>query len=153
MRLESLVVAGEGSLREFKEQLPPAGEGARKVMKTVAAFANGQGGTVLFGVTNDGEVVGVEADRQRTSPVDRLTNLIRNWVQPLPPFEVELLPVPDHEDRVVVVVVVEPGTTPPYGAGTTAERLVYYIRRGATSFAATPDEVRRLARDVDGQLR
>jgi hypothetical protein len=31
-------------------------------MKTVAAFGNGQGGTLLIGVNDDGEVLGLEGD-------------------------------------------------------------------------------------------
>jgi hypothetical protein len=56
-RVEMLISHGEQATIEFKRQLPgndPAG-----VMKTVAAFANGVGGSILFGVEDDGEIVGI----------------------------------------------------------------------------------------------
>ena len=40
-------------------------------MKTVAAFANSQGGTLLIGVGDDGEVIGLEPDYHSLGGVDR----------------------------------------------------------------------------------
>jgi predicted HTH transcriptional regulator len=41
------------------------------IMKTVAAFANSQGGTLLIGVADDGEVLGLEPDYHSLGGVDR----------------------------------------------------------------------------------
>src|SRR5712692_4186527 len=52
-RLESLVSAGERQLVEFKRQIPKEDETKAKIMKTVCAFANGQGGSLLIGVDDE----------------------------------------------------------------------------------------------------
>jgi len=145
-RLEALVSAGEGPSTEFKATLPPRPQdraGIRKALKTVAAFANAEGGTILFGVTDDGAVVGVERER---GIEERLSNLVQSWVSPLPPYHVEVLPLEDRDDRAIYAVIVDQGDRPPYGCGTEPSELVYCVRRGATTFPIDADEVRALAR-------
>ena len=118
----------------------------------MAAFANGDGGTILFGVTDDGTAVGVE---RAQGVEERLSNLVQSWVSPLPPYHVELLPIEGRDDRAVYAVVVDQGDRPPYGCGTEPSDLVYYVRRGATTFPIDADEVRALARSrppADGTL-
>jgi predicted HTH transcriptional regulator len=68
--LQLLINAGEGPQVEFKAQLPDGNDNAarRTMLKTVAAFASGDGGTILFGVNDDGTVTGLDpatVDRQR----------------------------------------------------------------------------------------
>jgi predicted HTH transcriptional regulator len=41
------------------------------ILKTVAAFANSQGGTLLIGVADDGEILGLEHDYQTLGGADR----------------------------------------------------------------------------------
>lgn len=41
------------------------------IVKTVAAFANSQGGTLLIGVADDGEVLGLEPDYNSLGGADR----------------------------------------------------------------------------------
>lgn len=45
-----LIAAGEGPYVEFKQEIPSTGDSRRKVLKTIAAFASGEGGTLLFGI-------------------------------------------------------------------------------------------------------
>jgi len=53
--LAALIQAGESDTVEFKQS---TGE-TREIVETVSAFANTQGGTILIGVTNAGEVPGL----------------------------------------------------------------------------------------------
>jgi hypothetical protein len=59
--ISSLASQGEGQHLEYKEKLPDTKEQKRTTFKTVVAFAfaNGAGGTVLFGVNDNGEIVGL----------------------------------------------------------------------------------------------
>jgi hypothetical protein len=137
-RVEVLISGGERATVEFKRQLP--GEDPRGVMKTVAAFANGAGGTILFGVENDGEIVGVGDDGGGEGR-DRLTSLVSEWVRPLPSFECESVEV---RRRGVLALAVEPGEHVPYGVGTSDRAVRYYVRRAANTFPASPADVRAL---------
>lgn len=143
-RLQALVIVGEDATTEFKEQLPEkTEESRRKTMKTVAAFANGAGGRILFGITNDGVVSGLP-NAEVPEGRDTIAQLVKSWVSPLPDFELETLPVADEQGRSVIGLMIDAGERRPYGAGTAPESIVYYVRRGATTFAVMPDEVRNL---------
>lgn len=133
--VQALISAGEGISTEFKRQLP---EGKPDpVMKTIAAFANGQGGTIVFGVDDDGQPVGL-TDKDLNAARDRMTNLINHWVRPRVNFHPETVLV---NTATLLLVRVTAGTTPPYGIGTSDDKVVYYIRRAATTFPATPADV------------
>ena len=75
--LEDMIAEGESDELEFKFTLRwDVKEGAvnkkleEVIMKTVAAFANSQGGTLLIGVSDDGDVLGLEPDYQSLGGVD-----------------------------------------------------------------------------------
>lgn len=131
-----LISGGERAGVEFKRQLP--GSDPHGVMKTVAAFANGVGGALLFGVEDHGRVVGL-GDEYTRKNVDRLTNLISDWVRPLPDFELEMIEVAGAG---VIAVNVASGGEAPYGIGANERDIHYYVRRAGTTFPATPADVR-----------
>jgi len=71
MTLEELIADGEDDEMEFKSSLrwDTKQKTVNKkleqvILKTVAAFGNGQGGTLLIGVQDDGEILGLDADFQ-----------------------------------------------------------------------------------------
>lgn len=144
----ALVTGGEGETVEFKSVLPEPGAKLReKVCQTIAAFANADGGHVLFGINDDGCVVGIgDVDAQKS--YDTVTQFISSIVTPLPRFTVHGVTVEmDSENggsALVLVVAVEAGTQPPYGVN--PANPSYFIRRGATTFPASSDQVRALAR-------
>jgi len=137
-QVEQLRVRGEGYTVEFKEELP-IDHNKDKMLKTVAGFANGDGGVILFGIENGtGVLKGLHADPAKES--DRLTNMVRNVLVPEPPFRVDHAVV---NGRLVIALFVETGNRPPYGLY--PEKPEFYVRRGATTFRARQDEVRALA--------
>lgn len=76
--LDELIAEGESDELEFKSTLRwDVKEGTINkkledvIMKTVAAFANSQGGTLLVGVADDGEVLGLEPDFHSLGNGDR----------------------------------------------------------------------------------
>ncbi len=69
-RITDMITAGEGDSIEFKSTLRwdiragktnPAIE--RSCLKTISAFMNSQGGTLLIGVRDDGSIEGIETDK------------------------------------------------------------------------------------------
>jgi len=76
--IEELIAEGESDELEFKSTLRwdlVQGMLNKKleevIMKTVAAFANSEGGTLLIGVSDDGEILGLEHDYQSLGGADR----------------------------------------------------------------------------------
>jgi len=142
--IEALVAAGEGPEIEFKEQVPRDQVGRKKVCRTLAAFANGCGGHLLFGVNDDGRIVGVgvSADRGIPSDKDTVTRWITDLVVPHLAFSLDI--VETEGGLAVLYVEVQEGVSPPYGVD--PANPSYYIRRGATTFPASADDVRTIAR-------
>ena len=141
--IQALLVQGEGQQVEFKRQLPEdTAESKRTVFKTVAAFANGYGGSIVFGVEKDEATVcglnGIDPLTER----DRLAQLVRSIVTPAPAVEVRQY---DLDGKTLLVLSVKAGTNPPYGItlpGKKDKPVEFYVRRDATTFPATADELR-----------
>jgi hypothetical protein len=137
-RLEVLVASREQQQVEFKVQLPRDDETKSKVMKTVCAFANGQGGSLLIGVDDDRNLVGLDegsVDRLR----DQLTQVISSWVEPWPDGTFNVLPIADS-NKVVLELWVNEGTAL-HGCGRPGEVRTAYVRHHGTTEKATLAEI------------
>jgi ATP-dependent DNA helicase RecG len=122
--LETLIRAGEGERTEFKAQWSDT------ALETLAAFANGRGGTLLVGVDDDGRVIGWQGNEQDLrATTDRIANALR--IQPS--LEVRVL----SGERVLVIDVSPSGTPIAY-------RGRYYRRIGNTTRQIPPEELGRL---------
>ncbi|MCX4745197.1 ATP-binding protein [Kitasatospora sp. NBC_01287] len=141
--VEALIASGEGPQLEFKEMLPTKEN--RRTLKTVAAFANGDGGAIVFGIHRDEVTLpGLSEDKPSTQMRDELTNLVRSSVQPTPDFDIkEYRP----GNKLVFVLEVQPGQNGPYGLVNPRERdkqPEYFVRRGANTYPAQPGELRAI---------
>jgi predicted HTH transcriptional regulator len=141
--IQTLLSQGEGQRVEFKSQLPrDSDDSKRTVFKTVAAFANGQGGSIVFGVERDEATVCGLDDFDHLKERDRLAQLARSIVTPAPAIEVRQY---DVGGKMLLVLAVEPGSNPPYGItlpGKKDKPVEFYVRRDATTFPARPEEIR-----------
>lgn len=140
-RVRALLAQGEGPRVEFKRQLPgDTNDLVRKVLKTVAAFATGTGGDIVFGIDPDElTLLGVD-DADDHSGRDRIGNLIRRRVVPTPEFQVQVVAVGAAK---MLVLGIQAGPSAPYGLQFQPDQQVeYYVRRGASTYSATQAEVR-----------
>ncbi|MEG0265959.1 MAG: ATP-binding protein [Erysipelotrichaceae bacterium] len=105
---EEEILAGETDNIEFKVDIPPKSE---KYMKTVVAFANGNGGKLVFGVENNTcQVVGFEKD-EIFQKMDAITNAIFDSCEPKITPNVAIQEV---EGKAIIVVEIIPGMQRPY---------------------------------------
>lgn len=140
---EALLATGESASVEYKLVVPDSrdDEAKRKVFKTVAAFANGDGGTILFGVDDDINPVGLE---QVAKEEVRLNDLVRAIVTPDPGFTTQRVTV---DGKQILLLRVDGGKEGPYGIRLgSSDHVQYYVRRNGSSYPATAGEVRALAR-------
>ncbi len=106
--LEDLIAEGESDELEFKSTLRwDLNEGTVNkkledvIIKTIAAFANSDGGSVLIGVDDDGKVLGLDPDYNSLTTADRdsfelhLRNLLRQQFGPA--FTMSKISVKFHE--------------------------------------------------------
>jgi predicted HTH transcriptional regulator len=139
-----LIAYGEGPQVEFKcvvKGTQRDDDYHRKICRTVAPFANEVGGHIIFGVADDGAVVGVDtASRTLQELRDDVTRFIADMVDPLPTFRVDCITL---SDKPLLVVRVEKGPHTPYGVDKV--KPTFYVRRGATTFPASVQQVHSLA--------
>jgi len=135
-----LIAAGEGQTVEFKQtarinnhtgERDPVME--QMVIRSVAGFMNAEGGTLLIGVADDGEVRGVEPDYKTLSRKQDpdgfalwLTGLLDNVLGPAAASKVSVS-FDELGTGTVCRVDVEPGASPAFarGAKGTAD---FYVR-------------------------
>ena len=106
-------------------------------LKSVSAFANTQGGTLLFGVANDGALVGL-ADAQGDS--EFISETIKMQMDPVPEIDLTL-----HEEsgKRFVVVEIKAGSETPYYTFVKGHRDAF-IRIGNESVRADAIQLKRL---------
>jgi predicted HTH transcriptional regulator len=89
----SLIASGESSTVEFTSGVPTERDERGNVARTVAGFANGDGGWILMGVNNAGELVGVRPEDATAAAPDTVTRWISDRVSPLPEFTIATVPL------------------------------------------------------------
>ena len=134
--LATLISTGEAAQLEFKREAPATSASKQTMLKTISAFANADGGTILIGVDDDGTMVGI---RDAPAQKDRISNIINDSVHPAPIYDIECIHV---ENVDVLRVTTQPGPDAPYGVRLSGKTISYYVRRSGTTFPAEPNQVR-----------
>jgi len=134
--ISALVNQGEGEQLEYKVKLPDTRDEKRTTFKTVAAFANGEGGTVLFGVSDGEGVAGLPGrlPEQRR----RLTDMLHALIHPQPHFRIADYSIGGKN---LLVLRVPPNNGQIFALTLDAERPEYYVRRDGTTFPARPEDL------------
>ena len=137
MTVEEMVL-GESKNVEFKESLP---SNAEHYLKTLVAFANTQGGSLLLGVEDQTrQVVGVD-ENTLFQTIDRIANAASDACEPQIVPEIEPYTL---DGRTVIVVTVAPGPNRPYYLKAKGAEKGTYIRVAGTSRPASPEKLREL---------
>ena len=105
--------------------------------KSVSAFANTSGGVLIFGISDDGNIIGL-ADPERDA--EKISEIIKSRLDPIPEFTLRFY---EEEGKTLVVLDICKGEETPYyysGDGV----LEAYIRVGNESVKATSTELKRL---------
>ncbi|MDE5921042.1 MAG: putative DNA binding domain-containing protein [Paramuribaculum sp.] len=106
-------------------------------LKSVSAFANGLGGSLFFGIDDDGVVRGLD-DVQHVC--ETISNKIRDYMDPLP--EVDLIPRVADGLHILQLKVKSGHYTPYYYVGD-GQRIAF-VRVGDESIPATAEQMVRL---------
>lgn len=150
--VEVLVDQGETTTIEFKATLRINLHTREKdprmelsVLKTIAAFLNSSGGTLVIGVMDDGNPVGIEIDGflNEDKMALHLVNLLRDRMGPQHMMYIH--PRFDDYQRVRVMVVdCRPGKSPVFVKDGQQER--FYVRTGASSTELSPSQTQSFVR-------
>ena len=113
---------------EFKAEV------ARTFLKTVSAYANYNNGEIIFGIDDNGDLVGIERAKDESL---RIENMINDSIVPVPDFKIE---VKEVGDKTIVVLEVKKGKDTPYYYQGKA-----YKRSDTSTVEVDRFELRRLA--------
>lgn len=120
--IKNLINQGEHQKLDFKFEISDA----KKIARTLSAFSNTDGGTLLIGVKDNGAIAGVHSDEEYYM-IESASQL---YCKPEVPFDVKKW---DMGDKSVLEIVVPKNTT-------------------ATSYAKTDDGWRAFIRQADQNL-
>lgn len=114
--------------------------------KEVIAFANTDGGTIYIGIDDNGNAVGItDVDETYT----RITNGIRDAIQP----DVTMFIKYTLQDNQVVKISIGEGSYKPYYLKSKGLKPSgVYIRQGTSSVQASPEQIRRMIKESDGDV-
>ena len=130
--IHALIAEGEHQQQDFKFEISDA----RKIAKTLSAFANTNGGRLLIGVKDNGKIAGVRSEEEKYMIEARRTNLLRcrKWNNSLQTYIVE-------GRQVLVATIEETPHKPVYAKDETGKPLAY-LRIKDENILATPIHLR-----------
>lgn len=142
--LLELIANGENSGVEFKrDDVHPD-----DLAKEISAFLNLEGGYILLGIEDDGEISGLTRDKKEVE--EWIMNVCRNNIQPpvIPYWESVAI---DQSKNIGIISLPDDSPDKPYKARR-GNAWVTFVRVGSTSREATRDEEARLFQ-ASGLLR
>ena len=133
MELENLIA--ECTAYDFKLMLEE--KKPKSWLKSVSAFANGLGGSLFFGVDNDGILKGLDNVQY---VCETISSKIRDYMDPLPDVEM----IPHRIDNLdILQLKINTGSYTPYYYVGDGQRIAF-VRIGEESLPATAEQMLRL---------
>lgn len=105
MNLKDLI--GETTEYDKKEMLET--KDPKSWLKSVSAFANGNGGKLLFGIDNNDNILGLSTYKEDS---EKISEIIKNHMDPIPKFNLYFEPINKTES--VIILDIEKGNETPY---------------------------------------
>ena len=133
MELENLIA--ECTAYDFKLMLEE--KKPKSWLKSVSAFANGLGGSLFFGIDDDGILKGLDNVQY---VCETISSKIRDYMDPLP--DVEMIPHRIDNQNILQLKVNAGNYTPYYYVGD--GQRVAFVRVGEESLPATAEQMLRL---------
>lgn len=119
------------------------------IKKEIVAFANSEGGTIYIGVSDDGEVAGIE-DSDKSGL--QVSSMVHDNIKPDLSMFVSYRTL-NFDGKEVLSIDVERGTNRPYylaNKGLRPEGV--YIRHGFSSIPASDSTIRNMIKETDGDV-
>ncbi|MGN0494919.1 MAG: helix-turn-helix domain-containing protein, partial [Lachnospiraceae bacterium] len=134
MNIKNLI----GEATEYDKKLALEEKKPKSWCKSVSAFANTFGGALIFGISNDNQVVGLDNPE---GDAEKISEAIKTRLDPIPEFKLRFHKTEDG--KVLVILDVYKGDETPYYYSADGV-LEAYVRVGNESVKATATELKRL---------
>jgi ATP-dependent DNA helicase RecG len=134
MKIENLIgeTTGYDKKREVEVRRP------KSWCKSISAFANTSGGTLIFGIADDGTVTGINHAEE---DAEKISEIIKNRIFPVPDFELRFYQTKNGKKLIILHVNKGEETPYYYSADGVTEA---FIRVGNESIPASAMELKRL---------
>lgn len=126
-----------GETSEYDKKLKLEMKKPKSWCKSVSAFANTYGGSLIFGISDDNQIIGLE---NPDKDAEIISEMIKSRLDPIPEFKIRFQ---KEEDKVLLIVDILKGEETPYyysGDGV----LEAYVRIGNESVKTSSTELKRL---------
>ena len=141
-QLSSILFEGEGLTVEFKRKV----SSPEKIARAMIAFANTYGGVLIFGIDDDGSVVGVDSEKEE---IDLVFTAAKQYCYPQIEPKIEIL---EFEGKDVIVVTIEQSKTKPhYLVSSNGDAGKVFIRLGSQNVIASDEMVKLLESEQNDQ--
>ncbi len=114
--LDALIEQGEGVRLEFKRTL----SSAWRIARTLAAFANTSGGTLLIGVADDGRILGVSSELREMRRIEEAADQLID-----PPLAVSYQTLSPDGRKLLILTIAESDEKPHYVIDEAGKRTIY----------------------------
>lgn len=139
-RILAMIRSGEGETVEFKSTLRinlDSGDKDRRIehsaLKTIAGFLNKSGGNLLLGVSDDGQVLGIEKDHFIST--DKWSLHLKNLIDGTMPGAMDQIKtvLSTQDNKTVAWVQCDRSERPIYYKNRESKEEEFYVRRGSAT--------------------
>ena len=142
MNVDILKLIGEATTYDKKEKIER--NKPKSWLKSVSAFANGEGGTLIFGISDDNEIIGLTNAEE---DAEFISEAIKTKLDPIPTIDLKFKEL--NGKKLIFLYVNEGQETPYYYIGD-KQRLAY-IRIGNESVVADRIQLKQLVMKGSGR--
>ncbi|MBU1390154.1 MAG: putative DNA binding domain-containing protein [Proteobacteria bacterium] len=128
------IIEGESLFVEFKEELPNVDD----LSAEICALANMEGGMIIFGIKDNGEIKGLEETKQLE---EKIMNVAGQNI--LPEIFIDFLVTEIQNKKIAAIEVLKSASRPHQ-----TNKGVFYIRVGTTKRKASKEELGRIYQDA-----
>lgn len=127
MNIRELILQGEGTTLDFKKTITSS----EKIAKSLVAFANNQGGVLLIGVADDGNIVGVKSEDEERYMINKAAHQFCK-----PAIEPDFEEIYINHKLVLAVTIAQSDLKPHYAMDSNKEWWAYYRVKDKTVLAS-----------------
>jgi predicted HTH transcriptional regulator len=138
--LKNLIATGESSFLEFKHKVASP----EKIAKEMVAFANTNGGRILIGIEDNGDIVGIESYYEEEFWLKQAANEVCT-----PPLDITIEMVHTGKKDVLIVQVPESEEKPVAVKG--KKKRSVYVRQNDENILASDDRVEILKNQTSSE--
>ena len=142
MSIEIYKLIGETTTYDKKQMLEI--KRPKSWLKSVSAFANGEGGTLIFGISDDDQIIGLE---DAESDAEKISEEIKTKLDPVPLVNLEYKEI---DGKRLILLHVYPGQETPYYYIGDKQRLAF-VRIGNESVTADRIQLKTLVLKGSGR--